>query len=74
MEYGLYYPKGNSLVIQACTDVDWVGSGDDCMSMSGAVFYLGGCLVSWLSKKDSSISLSTMEDWGSPWCYLGCHQ
>jgi hypothetical protein len=34
---------------------------DDIRSMSGASFYLGDCLVSWLRKKQSSVSLSTME-------------
>ena len=29
---------------------------------SGVAFYLGGCLVSWLSKKQTSISLSTAEE------------
>eukprot|EP00253_Pinus_taeda_P014802 PITA_14802 len=28
-EYGLWYPKGNDLVIQAYTNADWVGSVDD---------------------------------------------
>ena len=60
-EYGLWYPKGNNLIIQAFTDADWVGSVDDRKSTSGAAFYLGGCLVSWLSKKQTSISLSTAE-------------
>jgi hypothetical protein len=43
----------------AYTDADWAGCIDDRRSTSGAVFYLGECLVSWLSKKQSSISLST---------------
>eukprot|EP00253_Pinus_taeda_P006164 PITA_06164 len=60
-EYGLWYPKGNDLVIQAYTVVDWGRSVDDCKSTSGEAFYLGGCLVSWLSKKQSSVSLSTAE-------------
>ena len=60
-EYGLWYPKGNNLIIQAFTDADWAGSVDDRKSTSGATFYLGGCLVSWLSKKQTSISLSTTE-------------
>jgi hypothetical protein len=60
-EYGLWYPKGNNLIIQAFTDADWAGSIDDRKSTSGATFYLGGCLVSWLSKKQTSISLSTVE-------------
>ena len=60
-EYGLWYPKGNDLIIQAFTDAYWVGSVDDRKSTSGATFYLGGCLVSWLRKKQTSVSLSTAE-------------
>ena len=56
-----WYPKGNNLIIQAFTDADWAISVDDRKSTSGAAFYLGGCLVSWLSKKQASISLSTSE-------------
>eukprot|EP00253_Pinus_taeda_P016166 PITA_16166 len=50
MEYGLWYPKGTDLFIQAYTDVDCVASVDDHKITSGATFYLGCCLVSWLSK------------------------
>eukprot|EP00253_Pinus_taeda_P020758 PITA_20758 len=60
-EYGLWYPKDNNLIIQSFTDADWAESIDDCKSTSGATFYLGGCLISWLSKKKTSISLSTAE-------------
>ena len=60
-EYGLWYPKANNIIIQDFTDADCSGSIDDCKSISGATFYLGGCLVSWLSKKKTSISLSEME-------------
>jgi hypothetical protein len=45
----------------AYTDVDWAGCIDDRRSTSGATFYLGECLVSWLRKKQSSVSLSTAE-------------
>jgi hypothetical protein len=60
-EFGLWYPKGNDLSLIAYTDADWVGCIDDRWSTSGTKFYLGECLVSWLSKKQSSISLSTAE-------------
>ena len=36
MEYGLWYPKGNDLVIQAYTYADRAGSVDDRKSISGA--------------------------------------
>ena len=61
MDYGLWYPKRNNFTLKAFTDVDWVGSIDDRKSTSGAAFYLGDCLVSWPSKKKTSISLSTVE-------------
>eukprot|EP00253_Pinus_taeda_P022375 PITA_22375 len=43
------------------TDADWVGSVDDRKITSGGAFYMGSRLVSWFSKKQSSIALSTAE-------------
>jgi hypothetical protein len=60
-EFGLWYPKGNDLSLISYTYVDWEGSIDDRRSTSGATFYLGECLISWLSKKQYSISLSIVE-------------
>jgi hypothetical protein len=60
-EFGLWYLKGNDLSLIAYIDVDWAGCIDEQRSTSGEVFYLGESLV-WLSKKQSSISLSTTEE------------
>ena len=60
-EFGLWYPKGNQLDLAAFSDADWARCVDTRRSTSGAAFFLGGCLVSWLSKKQSSITLSTAE-------------
>jgi hypothetical protein len=60
-EFGLWYIKGNDLSLIFYTDGDWEVLIDDRRSTSGAMFYLGECLVSWTSKKQSSISLSTTE-------------
>jgi hypothetical protein len=60
-EFGLWYPKGKDLSLIAYTDADWAGCIDDRQSTSGETFYLGECLVSWLRRKQSSISLSTVE-------------
>ena len=57
----LWYPKDNSLDLYAFTDADWDGCIDDRKSTNGAAFFLGGCLVSRSSKKQSSVSLSTAE-------------
>ena len=60
-EFVLWYPKGNDLSLIAYIDANWACCIDDRWNTSGATFYLGGCLVSQLSKKQSSISLSTAE-------------
>jgi hypothetical protein len=60
-EFGLWYPKGKDLSLIAYTDADWAGCIDDRRSTSEAKFYLGECLVSWIRKKQSSVSLYTTE-------------
>ena len=59
--YGLWYPKDTNLTLHAYTDADWAGSVDDRKSTSGGAFFMGSRLVSWFSKKQSSIALSTAE-------------
>ena len=61
VNYGLWYPKCQDLTLKAFTNADWEESVDDWKSTTGATFFLGNCLVSWLSKKQTSIALSTTE-------------
>jgi hypothetical protein len=61
IDYGLWYPKNTDLILKAYTDAYWEGSIDDRKITSGGAFFLGSCLVSWLNKKQTSISLSTTE-------------
>ena len=61
MNYGLGYPKINNFTLMEFTNADCTWSIDDRKNTSGASFYLGDCLVSWLSKNHSSISLSMVE-------------
>jgi len=42
-------------------DADWTGSADDRKSTSEGCFFLGKNLVSWFSKKQNFVSLSTTE-------------
>jgi hypothetical protein len=51
LEFGLWFPKTKYFTLTTYTDADWDGSVDDKKSTSGGEFYLGKCLVSWLSKK-----------------------
>ena len=43
------------------SDTDWGGDVDQCKSTSGYAFLLSNGAISWSSKKQSCITLSTME-------------
>jgi len=60
-DYGMLYShSGNSKLMGYC-DADWAGSVDDRKSTSGGCFFLGKNLISWFSKKQNCVSLSTVE-------------
>jgi hypothetical protein len=61
MDYGLWYPRNHNFQLSVYSDVDWANCVDERKSTSGGAFFLGDSLVSWLSKKQGSISLSTTE-------------
>ena len=61
MDYGLWYPKGKNFTLIDYSDIDWVKCVDDRKSTSVGAFFLGDNLVSWHSKKQDSVSLSTAE-------------
>ena len=43
------------------TDADWAGSPMDRKSTSGGVFSIGSTIVSWYSRKQRSVALSSAE-------------
>ena len=60
-DYGLFYPKNDSFDSISYYDVDYAGCKSDRKSTSGTCHFLGHSLVSWLSKKQNMVSLSTTE-------------
>ncbi|XP_023734270.1 uncharacterized mitochondrial protein AtMg00810-like [Lactuca sativa] len=58
---GLSYPSNYVFFVQAYSDVDIGGCGLDQKSTSGVCQILDGKLVSWQSKKQTYVSLSTAE-------------
>lgn len=58
--YGIKYQR-NKENLTAYTDSDWAGDIDDRRSCTGNVVSLAGGPISWKSKKQSSVALSTME-------------
>ncbi|KAG5532106.1 hypothetical protein RHGRI_026652 [Rhododendron griersonianum] len=58
---GLWYPKGTSIDLIGYSDADFAGCSIDRKSTSGTCQFLGHSLVSWFSKKQHSVALSTAE-------------
>ena len=58
-DYGLFYSKESNLFLADFSDSDWAGYADDRKSTTGGCFYVGANLVTWMSKKQNSVSLST---------------
>ena len=59
--FGLWYPKGASFDLIGYSDSDWAGDRVERKSTSGGCQFLGRSLVSWSSKKQNCVSLSTTE-------------
>ena len=60
-ELGIYYKKGENAKIVAYSDSDFARDIDDRRSTSGFVFLFGSGAVSWSSKKQPVVTLSTIE-------------
>ncbi|KAJ9566643.1 hypothetical protein OSB04_002609 [Centaurea solstitialis] len=58
---GLWYPYDSSFDLVAYTDSDYGGANLDRKSTSGGCQFLGGRLVSWQCKKQTTVSQSTTE-------------
>ena len=58
---GLWYPKGALFELIGYSDSDYAGCKVDRKSTSGGCHLLGRSLVSWSSKKQNSVALSTAE-------------
>jgi hypothetical protein len=60
-KFGLWYPKGSTFDLIGYSDADWVGCKIDRKSTSETCQFLGRSLVSWASKKQNFVALSTAE-------------
>ena len=56
----LYSHSESSMLIGYCY-VDWAGSANDRKNTSRGGFFLGNNLISWFSKKQNCVSISTAE-------------
>lgn len=60
LDYGLHF-QTNKLYLQAYSDADWAADLNDRRYTSGHIVYLGSSPISWASKKQYTVSRSSME-------------
>ncbi|GJZ43495.1 hypothetical protein Tco_0590750 [Tanacetum coccineum] len=58
---GLGYPKGTGIETVVYADSDHAGDYEDRKSTSGICMFVGCCLTSWFSKKQTALPISTTE-------------
>ena len=57
----VYDGEGKNVELVGYADADWASDMDTRRSTTGYVFMLGGCTVSWRSRRQPSVALSTTE-------------
>ena len=60
-DYGLLYKKGETCKLVGYCDADYIGDHDTHRSTTVYMFRLGIAVVSWSSKRQPTMSLSTTE-------------
>ncbi|GJZ21233.1 retrovirus-related pol polyprotein from transposon TNT 1-94 [Tanacetum coccineum] len=58
---GLWYPKGTGIETKVYVDSDHAGDYVDHKSTSGVCTFMGCCLTSWFTKKQTTLAISTTE-------------
>jgi len=61
MDKGLVFDKNSSCVLQGFSDSDCAGDHETRHSTTGFTIIFGGSAVSWVSKLEKTVALSTME-------------
>ena len=59
LNYGLFYAYGSDVELCGYTNADWAGLSYDRRLTSGYVLSLGSVAVSWSSKKQPIVALSS---------------
>ncbi len=60
IDYGIRYKKGNDQLV-GYSDASWANDPNDRKSVSAYIFMLSGAPISWRSKKQTTVALSTAE-------------
>ena len=60
-DYGILYIDTSDVTLAGFSDFDWAGNLDDRRSIMGYAFSIGSGVITWSSKKQSTVSLSSAE-------------
>jgi hypothetical protein len=60
-DYGLFYEASTKLQVHGYIDADWAGNISDMRSTSSFMFSFGSAVVTWSSKKQPTVALSSTE-------------
>ena len=55
----LHYSRSAEITLKSLSDAEFASQHPDCRSVSGFLIYLGTSLISWASKKQTLVALST---------------
>ena len=61
IHFVLYYDENHEYILYGYMDADWAGSVSDRKNTSSGCYSLGFAMISWFSRKQSSVALSTAE-------------
>ena len=60
-DYGVKYEENQKINLEGYVDSNWAGSAIDRKSTLGCCFSMGSGMISWFSRKQSYVALSTVE-------------
>ena len=71
-DYGLKYEVNQKINLEGYVDSDWADSAIDRKSTSGCCFSMGSGVISWFSRKQSYVALSTAKAESVTACSTSC--
>lgn len=74
LDVGLIFKDDDQgAMLEVYSDADWANDVIDRRSVTGCIFKVYGCTVSWITRKQKTVSLSSTEAELSALCTAACH-